>query len=193
VLIQPALAQQQQAPPAPQDMSRRALIEELTTLRAIVQGGAVRPQRPPGCTAPEHRQLDFWLGEWDVSPSATSSVIVAESSITAHEQGCVVMEHWRPLRAGHGRSMNSYDAADGAWHQMWVDSNGRRTAFRGAFADGVMRLDVTNAAPGAPRTRMSYQALDANTVRQWGEQFDAASGAWTLTWEFIYRRRANTR
>ncbi|HRP10653.1 MAG TPA: hypothetical protein PLK37_06440, partial [Terricaulis sp.] len=170
-----------------------ALIDELTDLRAIVQGGAVRPQRPGGCTSAEHRQLDFWLGEWDVSPSVSSGVIVAESSITAHDQGCIVMEHWRPLRSGHGHSMNVYDAADGAWHQMWVDSNGRRTAFRGNFAEGIMRLDVTNAAAGAPRTRMSYRALDANTVRQWGEQFDPAANAWNTTWEFIYRRRAGTR
>lgn len=188
------LAQQQQTQPEdPRTMSRGELVEELTALRAIVQGGAVRAQRPPGCTTPEHRQLDFWLGEWDVAPSLTSTVIVAESSITLHDQGCMVLENWRPLRGGHGHSMNVYDAADGAWHQMWVASNGGRTAFRGNFADGVMRLDVTNSAQSAPRTRMSYQAIDADTVRQWGEQFDPATGAWTQTWEFIYRRRPNTR
>src|SRR5262245_20295503 len=84
----PAFAQQQQQQPEdPRTMSRGELVQELTTLRAIVQGGAVRAQRPAGCTSAESRQLDFWLGEWDVSPP-NSAVVVAESSISVHDQGC---------------------------------------------------------------------------------------------------------
>lgn len=188
----PAFAQQQlQQPEDPRTMSRGELVEELTTLRAIVQGGAVRAQRPAGCVSAESRQLDFWLGEWDVSPP-NSTVVVAESSITLHDQGCTIIEEWRPMRGGHGHSINAYDSADGAWHQMWVASNGGRAQYRGAFADGAMRLDRTNTPANNPPTRMNYQALDAHTVRQWGEQ-RGADGAWTTTFDFTYRRRTNTR
>jgi hypothetical protein len=27
---------------------------------------AVAAPKPPACIAPEHRQFDFWLGEWEV-------------------------------------------------------------------------------------------------------------------------------
>ena len=195
-----AQAQQQQPaqPPAPERMSRQQLRDEVATLRAIVQGRAVRPARPAGCTSAEARGFDFWLGEWDVSPTgSTSGVTVAESSITLHDQGCVIMEHWRPFGGGHGHSINGYDASDGKWHQTWIDSNGQRTEFAGSIdAEGVLRFDVLGPPqqgqpPGA--RRMNFQRIDANTVRQWGDLTPEGGGEMVIEWDFTYRRRAGTR
>ncbi|MBY0563545.1 MAG: hypothetical protein K2P58_05085 [Hyphomonadaceae bacterium] len=112
---------QQQHPTPVESMSRQQLREELTRLRALAQGRAVLPQRPAGCTASEHRQFDFWLGEWDVSPSsAASGATIAESSVTLADQGCVIIEHWRPFGGAHGHSLNMYDPATQAWHQTWM-------------------------------------------------------------------------
>ena len=58
-------AQQLQTSPAPHSMNRQALVAEIERSRAIIQGGAVTPQRPAGCTSAETRQFDFWLGEWE--------------------------------------------------------------------------------------------------------------------------------
>ena len=199
-IIAPGLAaaqtQAQEQPQAPERMSRRALNEEVTQLRRIVQGRAVRPQRPEGCASAESRQFDFWLGEWDVSPSG-ASVTVAESAITLHDQGCVIIEHWRPFGGAHGHSINIYDANEGRWRQTWADATGRRTEYAGALDGEVLRFDdVSGTGPGAQegvRGRMNFQRIDADTVRQWGENFDAASNAWTVTWDLTYRRRAGTR
>lgn len=193
-----ALAQQTQQPPAPESMSRRELIETVNRLRPIVQRGAVRPARPPGCVSAESRAFDFWLGEWDVSQTgATTGVIVAESSITLHDQGCVIIENWRPFAGGHGHSINSYDATDQKWHQTWVDASGSRTEFSGGLdAAGVMRLDILGPPQaGQPpgRRTMNYQRLDADTVRQWGELFPEGGGDTVVEWDFTYRRRAGTR
>ncbi|MBK8545323.1 MAG: hypothetical protein IPL62_18410 [Caulobacteraceae bacterium] len=54
-----AASAQQQAPPAPSSMRRQALEAEVERSRAIIQGGAVLPQRPAGCTSAESRQFDF--------------------------------------------------------------------------------------------------------------------------------------
>ncbi len=186
-----ASAQQQQAPPAPTSMRRQALVDEVARSRAIIQGGAVMPQRPAGCASVESRQFDFWLGEWDVSPGE-STVVIAESTVTLHDQGCVILENWRPFRNAHGHSINIYDATDGKWHQTWADASGTRTEYSGSLdADGVMRLDNLSPSPqGAPpaRQRMNFQRVDANTLRQWGESLDAGQTA-TTTWVFTYRRR----
>lgn len=185
-------AQQQQAPPAPSSMRRQALVDEVARSRAIIQGGAVMPLRPAGCTSAESRQFDFWLGEWDVSPGQ-SPVIIAESTITLHDQGCVILENWRPFRNAHGHSINIYDATDSKWHQTWADASGTRTEYSGTVdAEGVMRLDnLSPPQPGAPpaRQRMNFQRVDANTVRQWGEAYDPAQQTWTTAWSFTYRRR----
>ncbi|GAN00491.1 hypothetical protein U91I_04157 [alpha proteobacterium U9-1i] len=195
----PALAQQQaQQPPAVERMSRQDLRDEVTRLRGYVNNGAVQPSRPTGCVAAENRQFDFWVGEWDVSPTGVQNpMTIGENTISLHEQGCVIMEYWRPFAGPHGHSINSYDATDQKWHQTWADATGRRTEYGGTFQDGVMRLDMENPPPGpngaAPqRQRMNFQALDANTVRQWGETFDPATNAWTVTWDLTYRRRPGT-
>jgi hypothetical protein len=193
-----AFAQQAPQPPAPEAMSRQQLRDEVTRLRRIVQGRVVLPQRPAGCANAESRQFDFWLGEWDVSPSvATSGALVAESSITLHDQGCVILEHWRPFGGGHGHSINGYDATDGKWHQTWIDANGQRTEFAGNLdAEGVMRFDVlTPPQQGQPpgRRRMNFQRIDENTVRQWGDLQPDGGGELVVEWDFIYRRRAGTR
>lgn len=198
----PALAQtapptQPQQPPAVESMNRQQLRDEVTRLRAIVQGGAVRAQRPAGCTSAEHRQFDFWVGEWDVMPSGGSGqTIIAESSITLIDQGCVIMEEWRPFRGAHGHSLNMYDTADSKWHQTWMAASGLRTEYAGTFENGAMYLDALTPLPGVPanaRSRMNFQQVDANTVRQWGEQFDDAAQRWNVTWDLTYRRRANSR
>jgi hypothetical protein len=187
----PPHAQAQPAPsptPVPTaTMSRSALEEEVSHLRAIVLGGAVRSQRPAGCAAPGHRQLDFWLGEWDVSPTG-SSVVIAESSITSRDQECVIAENWRSFRGAHGDSLSMYDAADGLWHQTYADSTGTRREYKGA-ADpgGVMRLEIQS--PDTVRRRMNIRRLDRDAARQWGESFDPASSKWTVTWDLTYRRR----
>jgi hypothetical protein len=195
----PALAQPQSGQaPAPESMSRAQLREEVTRLRGIVQGRAVLPQRPAGCAGAEARAFDFWLGEWDVAPTgATSGAIVAESSITLHDQGCVIIEHWRPFGGGHGHSINGYDVGDAKWRQTWIDSNGQRTEFAGAFdAEGVLRMEVISPAQAgqAPgRRRMSFQRIDADTVRQWGDLAPEAGGELVIEWDFTYRRRPGTR
>lgn len=181
------------AAPPPSEMERDALEAEVTRARAIIQGGAVVARRPAGCTSAESRQFDFWLGEWDVSPGQ-SSVIVAESVITLHDQGCVILENWRPFRDAHGHSINAYDAANQSWRQTWVDASGTITQYVGARdAEGVIRLDNLGAGPGdrppTERRRMNFARIDENTVRQWGELYEEAAQSWTTEWAFIYRRR----
>lgn len=177
--------------PEPSTMSRSDLEREVTSLRNMLTRGAVRPSRPAGCTEAAHRQLDFWLGEWDVSPERVAELVVAESSITLMDQGCVVFEEWRPLVGAHGRSTNIFDVNDQHWHQTWVSAAGRRTEYRGQFEDGAMRYnDVTEPANG--RFRMTLQQVDANTVRQWSERFDEATNNWLHLGGLIYRRRVGS-
>lgn len=182
-------------PPAPARMSRSALEAEVTAQRALVQNGAVNPSPNAGCTAVESHQLDFWIGEWDVSITGETT-LVAQSTIRPLDQGCSIFEEWRPFQGPGGHSISSFDKTDGAWHQEWMDAAGVRMPFKGAFADGVMRLDnLSPPPPGAPanlKRRMSYQAIDTSTVRQWGERFDDATHTWKTMWDYTYRRRAGT-
>jgi hypothetical protein len=174
-------------------MSRQALQAEVAASRPYIQSGGVHGARGVGCTGAESRQFDFWVGEWDVTTSGTN-VLVAESTITMDDQGCDILEFWRPFTGAHGHSINAYDSSDRKWHQMWVDATGRVTPYAGTFHDGVMYLDnLGPPPPGAPanlRRRMNFQQLDPNTVRQWGERFDEHTQSWAIAWDLTYHRRA---
>lgn len=195
VLLLPQMAlAQQPALPDPKKMERGELEAELRNARPLINNGAVNAKRPAGCTDAASRQFDFWLGEWDVSPTGQVFVL-AESTISLHAQGCVILENWRPFQGAQGLSINSYDPSDQFWHQAYVDASGERSPYRGRFDAGVMRMDdLRPAPPNSPagfRRRMNFQALDANTVRQWGES--STDGiSWRVTWDLTYRRRAGT-
>ncbi len=188
-------AQQAPAAPDPAHMSNEQLQAEVRKLRALTDNGAVTSQRPAGCGASEQRQFDFWLGEWDVSETGAAAV-EAESSITLHDQGCVILEYWRPFQGASGHSINGYDKAAKIWRQTWIDATGRITAYGGTMLDGTLYLDNLTAetsGAAAGRRRMNFRAIDANTVRQWGELLDEKSGKWSIAWDLTYRRRAGTR
>lgn len=192
---QPAQSFPQQPPPV-ESMSQQELRDAVTRLRPYVVNGGVRPSRPAGCNSAQQRQFDFWIGEWDVSPTGSPTMVVGESTISRSAQGCVIEEYWRPYRGAEGHSLNGFDAADGHWHQYYLDATGRQTLYRGDLRDGVMYMDnVSGAGPGVvagTRARMNFRALDANTVRQWGENLDAATNAWVVTWDLTYTRRPNS-
>ncbi len=152
----------------------------------LALNGSPESAQAAGCTTTQARQFDFWIGEWAVSP-ADSPTAMAESSISLHDEGCVILENWRPFKGPHAHSISSYDASDRHWHQTYVDATGKRTEMSGSLDAGdIMRFDI----PGKDRTRMNYRRQDADTVRQWGERLDA--NGWKVIWDLVYRRRAAT-
>ncbi len=52
------------------------------------------PPPPQACTAPEHRQFDFWLGSWDVTGGPKLDTLVGRNTITKVSSGCALAEHW---------------------------------------------------------------------------------------------------
>lgn len=162
----------------------------LFTPSALAQS---QQQQRPTCEAPEHRALDFWVGEWDAFRADTDAP-AGRSSIRREDDGCVITEHW--VSAGQpysGRSLNIYDRASGRWEQYWVDSTGNATHFFGApIADG-MRLATEGliAIPGSPPQymRMTLTRRDDGTVLQHGES-SPDGREWTTRYAFVYRRRA---
>src|SRR4051812_50069597 len=66
---------------------------------------------PPACTAPEHRQFDFWVGYWNVYPTGKDK-LVAHSLIEKLYGGCTIRENWMPLNNKTGGSLNMYNPPD---------------------------------------------------------------------------------
>src|SRR5215467_14348795 len=98
---------------------------------------AASPTKP--CTSSEHRQFDFWLGDWNVKDTATGQA-AGHNLVTLEQGSCVLQEHWRGTDGSSGTSFNIYYAGDKKWHQTWVDSNGLLLRLDGGLIDGKMVL-----------------------------------------------------
>ncbi len=149
-------------------------------------------QRPP-CASIEHRQFDFWVGDWDVYPTGKDAQ-VATSKIERLYGGCVIRENWMPLKGAPGGSINSYDGADKIWRQTWADAGNSWVEFKGGFADGAMVLTGSWRGSGAKGTdaltRMTYTKDMSGAVRQFGEQSSDGGKTWSASFDFNYRPKS---
>lgn len=156
---------------------------------ALVQAPAAA-QTTQVCRTPQHRQFDFWVGTWDVSPTGQDKV-VARSLIENLYDGCVIRENWMPVTGTPGGSLNTFDAADGRWHQVWMDASNARVSFDGELVDGNMVLtgDWRGAeAPGKDGlVRMTYSRLEGGAVRQFGQISKDKGATWKPFFDFTYR------
>ena len=142
---------------------------------------------PPACAGPEHRQFDFWVGEWTVTQTGKTD-IVASSLIEKLYGGCAVRENWMPLKGSPGGSLNNY--YDGRWRQTWVDGANSRVDFVGGLVDGKMVLagDWKGVlGPGKDALiRMTYSKSIDGSVRQHGEQSTDQGKNWSTNFDFTY-------
>ncbi len=146
----------------------------------------------PCLHAPEYRALDFWIGEWDVTPNgAPPTTPPSASSIQLVLDGCVIFENWQS--SGYaGKSFNQYDAAAKKWRQFWVDSQGTYLAFEGTAHDGNLYYTADTPAQGsapAMKHRLTFFHTGPDEVRQLWEQSTDGGATWSVAFDGIYRRK----
>lgn len=155
-------------------------------------GPAWRAQTPetphPHCTAPEYRQFDFWIGEWEVR--TPDGQFAGTNSIRRELGGCVLHERWTGTKGMTGESFNIWSPARGSWHQTWVDSRGNLLLLDGRL-DGT-RMVMSGEAPGANgatiRHRITWEP-GAGGLRQLWETSGDGGRTWTTTFDGRYTRR----
>lgn len=154
---------------------------------------AAAPAKPPGCTSPESRQFDFWVGKWDVFPKSHPDRKVANSLIERLYSGCGIRENWMPLKGGSGGSLNAYDPVTKRWRQFWADSDGSSALFTGGLVGTAMVIEGVWPQPGHPhqRTRITYTPMADGSVEQAGEASNDNGKTWKKSFDLIYRKPAN--
>lgn len=147
------------------------------------------PQIAERCRGAEHRQFDFWIGEWEVrNPHGE---LVGHNEIRRVSRGCALLENWQGVGGGRGMSINSYDADRGAWTQRWVGA-GATLWLEGAFAEG--RMVLAGAAPrstpdGPVLDRLTWTPLPDGRVRQLWEVSADDGRSWRAIFEGFYGAR----
>ena len=107
--------------------------------------GAAAPAANPAvpkCPAPEVRQFDFWVGDWDTFETDNSVPgSIARAQVEPIAAGCAIHELYEQTDGLIGDSILSYDAVKKSWQQTWVTNRGSFMYLTGAFKDGAVTLE----------------------------------------------------
>ena len=89
---------------------------------AAAQGQSPAPSAQPCRATDVSRNLDFWLGDWDVY---VGQELAGRDTVERILGGCGVTERWAGTGGpgDEGMSLFAYDARKDLWTQTWVTSN----------------------------------------------------------------------
>lgn len=159
-------------------------------------------------TGANRSDFDFWVGEWQVF-DRESGTLVGFDDIRKVYGGCALRQHWRhmndrfTLPGASWRMQGGSEtalAADGRWHQVWIDNNGGYIHVAGGLdGEGVMVLqsdwiEYTDRAGNSQklRYRWHWAPKDDGTIHNWGLRQRATSelSEWTTVFDIVYRPNA---
>lgn len=144
---------------------------------------------PKPCATPEHRQFDFWLGEWEVT--RPDGKIAGHNRINLILGGCALREEWTGAGGHHGTSLNVYDAAARKWRQTWVDDDGTVLLLAGEFKGGKMVLegDTPAGAGKTARQRITWTPIEGGRVRQFWDSSEDGGKTWKTEFDGTYAKK----
>lgn len=172
---------------------RHAMLAALLASAFPVPAQQPAPKRPPPCMSDQHRQFDFWVGEWDVTDPAGKPA--GRSRIESKLDGCVMHEHWFGTGGSVGESFNLYNRQTGRWEQYWVDNGGNRLHLKGGLDGGAMVLEGVQDVPDpktglAQHERIRWTPNPDGSVRQSWETSTDGGKTWATSFDGLYRKAA---
>ena len=142
------------------------------------------------CAAPEYRQFDFWLGDWDVfeREGVTKAARVRVDRIL---DGCVLHESYEDPKGLRGESFTIYDRSRKVWHQSWVTNKGQLLSIEGQMRAGEMVLSGSYRAKSGEETLVRGTWKPAgDIVRETAFTSTDRGKTWKPWFDLLFRRRA---
>lgn len=160
----------------------------LLTLVAMPTLLVAQQRQPEHCSDPEYDQLDFWVGEWEVT--GPDGQVVGNSTVRPILDGCAIREEWVTGDL-EGVGYFAYDRPAGVWRQMWMDSRGAVLRHEGQWNGSSMILGgERRGSDGVVRKlRVTLSPVEPDGVRQLIERSEDDGTTWTVIFEGRYRLR----
>lgn len=161
----------------------------------VVVQAAPAGRDAPACTGAPYRQLDYWIGEWDVFESdAPHGAVIAHARIEPVAGGCALYEHYEQLDGLVGESLLAYDAVRKQWRQTWIANRGSVLVIDGTAAGDTLVLEgEMHAADGRTfRQRISWQRQD-EAVREWAVLSKDGGATWSPAFDVVFRKHTAPR
>ena len=143
--------------------------------------------KPPACQAPEYKQFNFWVGDWDAF-DVGGTVAVARLKVDPLLDGCALREQYKGADGHQGESLSIYDASRKVWHQTWVTNRGELLTIEGGFKDGEMILTgADRTADGRERRVRGVWKAEAEGVRETAVRSTDGGKTWKAWFDLIFR------
>jgi ketosteroid isomerase-like protein len=172
---------------------RRVGIFSLLTLVMVLLAlpvnrvSAADSPKQPACSAPEYKQFDFWVGDWNAYDFDKPDKVVAHLRVDRILDGCVLREDYRGADGHEGQSFTIYDATRKVWHQTWVTNGGRLLVIEGNFQNGEMVLSGQDqTAEGVERHVRGVWKPVADGVRESAVTSLDGGKTWTPWFDMIF-------
>ena len=124
----------------------------LTLVLSISIGAFAQDQNSPcPCCTEQHRQFDFWLGDWETT---ANDKLAGTNKIVLMQDSCVIQENWVSANGNFtGTSYNFYNANIKKWQQVWVDNQGGNLVLTGK-RKGNQMIMVSKGVNGFGRKKI---------------------------------------
>lgn len=143
---------------------------------------------PDSCTAPEYRQFDLFIGDWDTYDVGRPDSIVARNRVTRIVGGCALREVYEQGDGLRGESISTYDASRGVWHQSWVTNRGQLLLLEGRLEGDRMVLTAPERqADGSTSLLRGTWWREGETVRNLAERSRDGGRTWTMVFDIAFR------
>jgi hypothetical protein len=148
-------------------------------------------QQSKPCSSDQHRQFDFWVGDWEVKNA--NDQVVGSSKIELVSNNCALLENWTNARGLGGKSLNYYSILDQQWHQKWIGANGIPIEFSGTYNDTRKALEYSGKGVGqggvALLNKLTFFHLSDDHVRQLWQQSTDDGETWNTVFDGHYYRK----
>ena len=143
----------------------------------------------PTCRSPDHRQLDFWVGDWDAYDMPATGRPAAHVTITSLLDKCVIHELYEGDPGVRGESFSIYDPTRKVWHQTWVSNRGELLIIEGEVRNG--RLMLVGHQQTKDNKRREIRASwwqDKDGVRESSESSTDGGKTWNADFDLVFKR-----
>jgi hypothetical protein len=170
-----------------------AVVKSYATHPASSSAAPADSPKSAACTAPEYRQFDFWIGDWDAFDFDNPTTKVARTQVDLILDGCVLRENYQATDGQQGQSFSIYDASRKVWHQTWVTNRGQLLVIEGTFESGEIVLTSVNPSAAEPTLVRGTWKPVSGGVREIGVTSTDAGKTWKPWFDLIFRPTSDNR
>lgn len=167
----------------------RSFVLALAALLVLPAAVRAQEEKPAPCSAPEARQMDFWVGDWNLTWKGGTGTNHVRSILG----GCVIEENFTENdSAGTGLVGHSYSVYNqhlGKWQQTWVDNQGTYLDFAGGKVGDTVVLSRQAERKGKRfLQRMVFSNIGRDAFDWSWDRSDDDGKTWKPLWVIHYAR-----